>query len=379
MKFQDDILPGGGFEIDDLHLLFMLFGVIFLIDALNGMAWAGFALPRNFMRKISCVKRGWQHLIFSNISAWKPKQRASDPNDYQWPEAPASEIFKTQRRIIFIRHGESDWNKVFNRGIDRGKTLFRMLFYPIFEMLKFPMADSHFFDSPLSDLGRDQCEELAKFVGATQDIDMSQQGAWKRDAADLRGEPGTRSVIVTSQLRRAVSTTTIGLWPRLKRTGERVLLLSSLMEQSRNFDCVPLSVPHEVPPLPDLADRIDEHPLGWNMFDPSGNTGDKPIRSKEKGFKRMEDFIEFCFQPELEGTTIIAVGHSLYYKRFFNCFLPHDLASKAKDCKLHNAAAVGLTLQRQKATSHNADNKYVYRIKPNALCELHPLDKAFKT
>ena len=51
---------------------------------------------------------------------------------------------------------------------------------------------------------------------------------------------------------------------------ERVLLLSSLMEQSRNFDCVPLSAPHEVPPLPDLVDRIDEHELGWGMFDPSG-------------------------------------------------------------------------------------------------------------
>ena len=58
MKFYDDMLPGGEYEIEDLHLLYGLFGVIFLIDVLNGLAFAGFALPRNFMRKISCVKRG---------------------------------------------------------------------------------------------------------------------------------------------------------------------------------------------------------------------------------------------------------------------------------------------------------------------------------
>jgi len=375
MKFYDDMLPGGEYEIEDLHLLYGLFGVIFLIDALNGLAFAGFALPRNFMRKISCVKRGWQHLIFSNISAWKPYKVATDPETLQWSEqSDAASIFKNQRRIIFIRHGESDWNKVFNRGIDKGKTIFRMIFYPIFELLKFPMAHSHFYDSPLSDLGRDQCEELATFVATTVFPDDGQLPAWKRDAADLRGDAGTRSVIVTSQLRRAVSTATIGLWPRLKRTGERVLLLSSLMEQSRNFDCVPLSAPHEVPPLPDLVDRIDEHELGWGMFDPSGNTGDKPIRSKAKGFKRMENFVDFCFQPELERTTIIAVGHSLYYKRFFNCFLPHSQKSPAKEYKMQNACAVGLTLQRQMGNK----GKWVYRIHPKQVCELYKYNDAFK-
>jgi len=146
------------------------------------------------------------------------------------------------------------------------------------------------------------------------------------------------------------------------------------MEQSRNFDCVPLSAPHEVPPLPDLVDRIDEHELGWGMFDPSGNTGDKPIRSKAKGFKRMENFVDFCFQPELERTTIIAVGHSLYYKRFFNCFLPHSQKSPAKEYKMQNACAVGLTLQRQMGNK----GKWVYRIHPKQVCELYKYNDAFK-
>merc|ERR1711935_826739 len=377
MKFVDDWLPRGELEIADMHLLLMLFGVIFLIDMPNGAAWAGMALPRNVMRKFSCVKRGWQHLMFSNISAWKPEKVSIPPEDYEWPEITADSpgnVFENQRRIILIRHGESDWNKIFNRGIDKGKTIFRMIFYPIFELLKFPMAHSHFYDSPLSDLGRDQCEELATFVATTVFPDDGQLPAWKRDAADLRGDAGTRSVIVTSQLRRAVSTATIGLWPRLKRTGERVLLLSSLMEQSRNFDCVPLSAPHEVPPLPDLVDRIDEHGLGWGMFDPSGNTGDKPIRSKAKGFKRMENFVDFCFQPGLERTTIIAVGHSLYYKRFFNCFLPHSQKSPAKEYKMQNACAVGLTLQRQMGNK----GKWVYRIHPKQVCELYKYNDAFK-
>merc|ERR1711865_183024 len=372
MKFVDDWLPRGELEIADMHLLLMLFGVIFLIDMLNGAAWAGMALPRNVMRKFSCVKRGWQHLMFSNISAWKPEKVSKPPEGYEWPEVTAGSpgnVFENQRRIIFIRHGESDWNKIFNRGIDKGKTLFRFILYPILELLKFPMADSHFYDSPLSDRGIDQCECLAAHIGlhVSMQPDKGQTLAWKRDLADLQANPGTRSIVVTSQLRRAVSTCTIGLWSRLKKTGEKVLLLSSLMEQSRNFDCVPLSSPYETPPLPDLKSRLGEHPLGAGMFDPSGNTGDKPIRATgDKGFNRMEDFIEFCFQPSLEKTTIIAVGHSLYYKRFFNCFLPHKLNSPAKSFKLKNAAAVGITLRRQKVTG----GKYVYRIHPNQLTEL---------
>ena len=42
------------------------------------------------------------------------------------------------RRVIFVRHGESEWNKVFNRGIDKGRTLIRIFLYPVLELLKYP-------------------------------------------------------------------------------------------------------------------------------------------------------------------------------------------------------------------------------------------------
>ena len=41
------------------------------------------------------------------------------------------------------------------------------------------MAHSHFYDSPLSDLGRDQCEDLAKFVATSVFPDDGQLPAWK--------------------------------------------------------------------------------------------------------------------------------------------------------------------------------------------------------
>ncbi|EOD17458.1 hypothetical protein EMIHUDRAFT_102681 [Emiliania huxleyi CCMP1516] len=58
-------------------------------------------------------------------------------------------------RLIFVRHGESVWNLVFNRG-----------FGPSFlhELLLVPVDDSAFLDSPLSPLGLQQCGQLAIFT-----------------------------------------------------------------------------------------------------------------------------------------------------------------------------------------------------------------------
>lgn len=54
----------------------------------------------------------------------------------------------TTKQIIFIRHGESDWNLIFNKS--------KLLLIPRFilavgrEILKFPTGDSAFYDSPLN-------------------------------------------------------------------------------------------------------------------------------------------------------------------------------------------------------------------------------------
>ena len=47
---------------------------------------------------------------------------------------------------------------------------------------------------------------------------------------------GGKSVVVTSNLQRAIETAAIALWGRLQRTGEQVHVLSDLQEVSRNVD-----------------------------------------------------------------------------------------------------------------------------------------------
>eukprot|EP00656_Telonema_subtile_P007322 TRINITY_DN13436_c0_g1_i2.p1 TRINITY_DN13436_c0_g1~~TRINITY_DN13436_c0_g1_i2.p1 ORF type:complete len:390 (-),score=98.19 TRINITY_DN13436_c0_g1_i2:207-1376(-) len=372
MKFVDPVFnPGAVIDVPDVHLLYALFGLVALIDLCNFFAALGVTLCINIMRKLACIRRGFQHMAFSNISAWKPYKAALDPEQCtSWPADNNRKAADT-RRIIFVRHGESQWNMLFNSGLAGGKTLYRLLMYPILEALKFPMRDSYYYDSPLSELGIDQCLELSNYLSNPPlDPDVvpgAKPTGRERDAADLRGDANTRSIVVCSQLRRAAATCAIGLWPRLKATGEKVLLLSSLMEQSRNVDCVPLSAPQEVPPLNDVKATLNDPSFGEDRFDACGNMGDKPVRAQgKKGFDRITNFVEFCFQEELEKTTVIAVGHSLYFKRFFNCFLPHGFNSVSKNCKLKNAGAVGLTLQRKVE-----NGKTFYRIHPDEIIEVH--------
>jgi len=372
-QFVDSWITHTVYEIPDLYFLYALFGFVALVDLNNFLCAMGVTVCVNMQRKCAVYRRGYQHLFFSNIKSWKPDKCAPAPEKCtSWP-ADDKRTPADTRRVIFVRHGESEWNKVFNRGIDKGRTLIRIFLYPVLELLKFAFNDSYFYDSPLSDMGIDQCQELAAFLShPTNDPDMTL--AKKRDAADLRGDPNTRSIVVSSQLRRAVATAAIGLWPRLKKkqNNEKVLLLSSLMEQSSNFDCVPLSGVQEVPPVDDIKNVLKSKAFSADRFDPSGNMGDKPVRSKgKKGYDRMQDFLEFCFQPELQKTTIIAVGHSMYFRKFFNCFLDHDLdpkhyASDAKQYKLKNAAAVGLTLQRKE----EGGTTY-YRIHPDEINTIH--------
>ena len=67
--------------------------------------------------------------------------------------------FVATKRVIFIRHGESDWNEIFNRGFG---PLFpvRVITGLVRELFKLPSYDSLFVDSPLSSLGARQAVEV---------------------------------------------------------------------------------------------------------------------------------------------------------------------------------------------------------------------------
>jgi broad specificity phosphatase PhoE len=193
------------------------------------------------------------------------------------------------KRVIFIRHGESDWNEVFNRGF--GPSFFVRLLKAVFrEVGELSITpDSVFIDSALSPLGMVQARELVQFLekdsSTTDHPDLH---------ALLKGDSATAdSVIFSSNLRRALATAAIGLQQRLQRTGEKCHIASCLQEISFNLDAGALAPALGIPDLHAIAPEMWSTYDPQELFDPSLNTGDKPIFGT--GLQRMNAFCELVF------------------------------------------------------------------------------------
>ncbi|GBG28009.1 Hypothetical Protein FCC1311_042322 [Hondaea fermentalgiana] len=299
----------------------------------------------NIVYKLHLLRIGLSHMIFSQ--------------DKRWPrQADAAGILDTvdsTKQIIFVRHGESRWNEVFNKGFGPSfpGRLFRALRD---EFLQATTLDSTFLDSPLSEEGTMQAAGLAKFV------ESSDEGI----GAVLKGLEG-ESVLVSSNLRRALSTATIGFWSRLQRTQEKIHILSCLQEVSVNVDCVALAKPQGYPELSDEElHGINMKKMTWTperFFNGLENDGDKPVSSR--GIHRVKDFAAWCF--EHDEPTVIAAGHSLYARHFFNTFLPLSSTNIARTNKMKNCAVVAFTLERGKLKN----GKTWYRIQEDSVDPLY--------
>ena len=81
------------------------------------------------------------------------------------------------------------------------------------------------------------------------------------------------------------------------------------------------------------------------------------------GLKRLKHFAEWAsLQPE--GQAIIIAGHSLWFKSFFQLFLPRSSTHLCVKRKIVNCGAVALTLQRGRSAD-GAEPRF--RIKPDSL------------
>ena len=132
-------------------------------------------------------------------------------------------------------------------------------------------------------------------------------------------DTSTSSVIVSSSLRRAIATTTLALWKRVTKTEEKIHILSSLQEISRNIDTYALSAANTCPDLP--FSRISPHCEGFSptVFSCSDNFGNKS--RSFYGIKRLKAFNDWAFNRSED--VIIVGGHSLWFKNYFQTYLPH--------------------------------------------------------
>jgi hypothetical protein len=156
----------------------MVYGVVFALSKSNRSA-------KNVLHKFNVWIHAVMHLIFTNETRWKPAKQG-DPGSCTSP-FPGSFPFFLQREraflaslsrhpppphltvriknctniqrktVIFIRHGESKWNDIFNKG--KGITrfgpmfVFRLFKAMFWETVKAVGGDSVFIDSPLSPEG----------------------------------------------------------------------------------------------------------------------------------------------------------------------------------------------------------------------------------
>merc|ERR1711991_490355 len=155
-------------------LLTMYSLLYFLIIALLVIYALSFFFPAFacLTYKMRLFVKGVAHLLASTDKKF-PKR--SDP---------ALVKKKRSKRLIFVRHGESAWNVVFNRGFGPS-FLVRLGSALVEEGRLLPTMDSVFFDSPLCKVG-------------------------------------------VQPARRALSTNTIAFWNRLNRTKEKIRILSPL-------------------------------------------------------------------------------------------------------------------------------------------------------
>lgn len=279
-------------------------------------------------------------------------KKFSGSNQIRIADAPqSSSQSPSQRviRIVFIRHGNSVWNALFNNfGLMWPWRVVKYWLGELYLYVTNPL-DSYIIDSPLSPKGIREAEELQAYA-------RSPVGAAKMSVDT------SRSLIVCSNLRRAMATALIGLQPRLSLSRERIVMDSSLQEGSRNIDAQSFStVKGRVAGSPVL--NLDTAVLLHTSFDPSFNEGNKPLSSTV--YKRMDAFVAHIFGSSgytpaaaaVTGTTnadldeVIVVGHSGWFRCFFKRFLPEASKHVAKTKKMKNCAAVAFNLVRNEVTN----------------------------
>ena len=336
--------------------------------------------PAATIAKLQLFYKTFLYLAFCQDKKFKiPKEDASAhfPTDFGGT-APAAVSIKS-KTLILIRHGESTWNDTFNPG-GRNIALFILCYIPnmikaiaheVYFFVAGKDSQSWFFDSALSTKGVKQIESLRKFLqkeklklGSGQFIDKREEDAI-RELLNVNGAE-KKSMVVSSNLRRAISTAAIGLSDRfaLQHANDDILLLPSLQEISFNPDAQTILPPKGIA-QPTWCDRsipgvpVDKFSA---LIDTQYHTGNKALDST--GLIRLNEFVSDVFSSKCEDKdVVIAVGHSLFFRSFFQLFLPRSVEHISKKKKLVNGGTVRITLGEVTLE----DGTKVYMIDPKSI------------
>jgi hypothetical protein len=199
--------------------------------------------PTSAVKKFKMLASTIQYMVLCKDKKWNKPEH--DPDSY-FNKATEKQKKSIQRKtVIFLRHGESTWNDTFNQG-DRSTVGFCLYFIPNlvkafatewFFAVTGQENESWFYDSPLSEKGLQQAISVKKYLAT--DIEFSPP----KEAAILRilvGDKKVTSQMVSSNLRRAIATMTIGFQDRLNKNypNDDIIILPELQEVSFNPDAL---------------------------------------------------------------------------------------------------------------------------------------------
>jgi hypothetical protein len=165
----------------------------------------------------------------------------------------------------------------------------------------------------------------------------------------IRSDPGApKSKILCSSLRRAVSTLAVGLNDRLsRRPTDKIVVVPCLQEVSRNPDTLSITPPHSTIQASWIEEKskvCNFQKIFSNQTDMSFHTGNKPLNTN--GYKRMLEFCELVFSDACPEDYVIVGGHSIWFRYFFNMFLPFSVELVCKKKKIVNGGIVTFELMK---------------------------------
>jgi len=282
---------------------------------------------------------------------------------------------KKTKIVIFMRHGESDWNYIFNK--NKLLLLPRLVMGFIREACYFMFNErSVFIDSCLDDEGVHQANELKKFLWPSNITRVPGKSGVKDTLIQaLKGEEGAiSSVLVCSNLRRAIETGCIALWPRLSKkkpqdkTQERIQLHSALQEVTRNVDTNSLLTAKGQYPDSSVVEKSCPGFDSRKYLDVNSNSIVNKTISR-RAHHSLEEFAGWCFERD-EDIIVVSAGHSIWFRRFFAAFLPdkQDENHYAKKQKMKNCSVVAFNLTKGVRPGSAEEG---YRIEKESITSLY--------
>jgi broad specificity phosphatase PhoE len=355
----------------------ILFYVVWIISSLSRPLFVATVVclltnPTAAKTKIKLIITTFQFLFLCNDKKWKkPKDDpASFFNDDDDAADDADDKDVESKTIIFLRHGESTWNDTFNKG-DRSTGQFLKGFVPnLFQsfatewyfLISGKCQESWFFDSPLSHKGISQAHGVQTYLRNKDAAYSTPKEAHLIKV--LKGDSEEKCQLMSSNLRRAISTISIALQDRLdkKLKGDKIMILTELQEVSFNPDALSIH-PAKGALVDSWMDSEQVKEIYKTQCDTSRNAGNKSIKSN--GLERMEAFCKIVFE-DVDAKNVVATGHSYWFRSFFQTYLPHSFDHVSKKKKLINGGVAGFTLKRKKT-----DAGYKYMIEAQSIVTLY--------